>query len=211
MDELVILVDSREPSPEHDPPTALFVPTIYRSVDKGVGTIDDLATRRVTLFTGDYSLPGLESLAVIERKTLADLIGTLFGRAEDSVGGALPNIDRFRAELDRLAEIRARGGFATIVLEASREDVWAQRYKSRVAPVSVINFVDSFAVDYAVPTLWAGNRESAQLHVGTTLSRIWEQHRGIGSAYAKAVSRGRAASLPWIQGPLRERVPSEGA
>jgi hypothetical protein len=160
--------------------------------------------RREKLPTGDYSLPGLEDLATIERKTLSDLLGTLFGRPEDSNGEARARLDVFRAELERMADIRARGGFAVIMVEASREDVWRQRYRSRATPTSIIGLIDSFVVDYGIATIWVGNRDGGQLFVGTTLSRIWSQSRGEGDAFEKAKSRGRAAFLPWIGRALGE-------
>lgn len=207
MGDLVVLADTREPNPAdpNERDEALFWPTVYRRARKGeAGGVETVEVRRVTLATGDYSLPGLEDLVVFERKTLGDLIGTLFGRTEDSVGDARANLDRFRAELDRMAEIKSRNGFAMIVVEASREDVWRGRYRSRATAPSIINLVDSFAVDYGVATIWAGNRDGAQLLVGTTLARIWEQHRGAGEAFEKAQSRGRAAFLPWIGRALGE-------
>jgi ERCC4-type nuclease len=193
--DLVIIADTREPNPDdpNEKDEALFWPTVYRG-----GAVIEVTVRRATLATGDYSLPGLEELVAIERKTLPDLIGTLFGSRKNSVGDGVSNQDRFRDELGRMADIRARDGRAFIVVEASREDVWRHRYQSRVMPVNVINAVDSFLVDYDIATVWAGDRAGAQLLVGTALARIWEQHRGVGDAYAKAVSRGRATLLPWI-------------
>ncbi len=200
----VVLVDTREPDPDIDAPSALFWPTVYQRAKGRPGCAAGLPVERVKLETGDYSLPGLTDLVTIERKSLGDLIGTLFGTGIDSNGNARPEQERFRAELDRMRTINARGGYARIVVEASLVDVYERRYRSRrVTPVSVVNMMHSIDVDYGVPTLWAGNRDGAQLLVGTVLMRIAEQARGEGEAFKKAVSRGVAVHLPWVTGEVR--------
>lgn len=209
----VVLQDTREPNPEIDAPAALFWPMVYVRARRGVpGHGAGLPLERVALETGDYSLPGLVDLVAIERKTLNDLIGTLFGTGEDSNGNARPGQDRFRAQLDRMRAINARGGYARIVVEASLTDVYEHRYRSqRVTPVSVVNMMNSIDVDYGVPTVWAVNRDGAQLFVGTVLMRIAEQARGEGEAFKKALLRGVAAHLPWVTGEVRERAKGAGA
>ncbi len=204
----VVLQDTCEPNPELDAPTALFWPMVYVRARKGVpGHAAGLPLERTNLETGDYSLPGQETLVSIERKTLGDLIGTLFGTGEDSNGNARPELLRFRAQLDRMRDMNRRGGYTRIVVEASLVDVYVHRYRSRrVLPVSVVNMMHSIDVDYGVPTIWAGNRDGAQLAVGTCLMRIAEQARGEGEAFVKAVERGCAAHLPWVTGEVRDRV-----
>jgi len=69
---------------------------------------------------GDYSLPGFEDRAAIERKSLNDLIGCLMGS----------NRQRFEREL---ARGRHYDLFA-VVVEASLADVSQGRYRSDMKP-----------------------------------------------------------------------------
>lgn len=201
----VVLQDTAEPNPEIDNPAALFWPCVYApsGVKGKPGAARALDVERVSLETGDYSLRGFEALVTFERKTLPDLLGTLFGRGRDSNGNARPEQDRFRRELERMREMNGRGGYARIIVEASLVDVYEHRYRSTVPPISVVNFMNSIDVDYGVPTIWAGNRDGAQLLVGTVLTRIWRQAKQEGEAFEDAVRRGVASYLPWITGEIR--------
>lgn len=178
----VAIVDTREQQP--------LTPWLIKS-----GARFRLATKRATLTTGDYSLVGLESHVAVERKSLGDLIGTLFGSTTDSVGERAGHQDRFRAELDRMRAYACR----VLLIEGARADIWAHRYESTVEPMTVLNLVDALAIDYSVHVVWAGNATEAGRILGTMLARIWEQASG-GPASRKALVRGIAAHLPWCSG-----------
>jgi ERCC4-type nuclease len=174
------------------------------------GSAQALPIERLKLPTGDYTIEGFADLVTFERKTLADLIGTLFGRSRDSNGNARAEQDRFRRELERMRQMSRRGGYARIIVEASIVDVYEHRYRSTVPPISVVNFMNSIDVDYGIPTIWAGDRNGAQLLVGTVLRRIAAQARGEGEAFRDAVRRGVAPHLPWITGEVRDAGPAVG-
>ena len=198
LDWPVVWQDTREPDPAHDAESALFWPMVYQPKIKKVdGHLAALTVERRHLATGDYTLPGLEEVVCIERKTPSDLLGTLFGRPTDSVGEARANLDRFRAELERMRAMPA-GSLRLLVIEAERRDIWEGRYRSRASAVSILNLVDSFFVDYRVPSCFAGDRAGAQLLVGTTLRRVAEQARGEGEGFRKAIERGVAGHRPWL-------------
>lgn len=79
------------------------------TADKERGGGDLLVpTRSANLFWGDYSLEGHEQHLIIERKTLADLYGTIGGRR-----------DSFYEEVKRMSRAR----MAAVVIESSWEDV----------------------------------------------------------------------------------------
>jgi hypothetical protein len=220
LDWPTVVVDTREPDPEHDAEDALFWPAVYVPVSTAKGVrvpahVAALPIVRETLATGDYSLPEFRDSVTIERKTLADMLHTLFGHTEDCLGDARPEQERFRAELDRMSAMNRANGRAMIMVEAAREDVWRERYRvriwdekrghhrvlyRRIEAVMVMNAVDSFWGDYGVPTIWAGDRNGAQLLVGETLMRIAEQALCKGDAYRKAMARGVAPYLPWMTG-----------
>lgn len=208
LDWPTILVDTAEPNPEIDDPGALFWPCVYApsGVKGKPGAAAALPLQRVKLPTGDYTLEGYADLVTFERKTLADLLGTLFGRGRDSNGNARPEQDRFRRELERMREMNRRGGYARIIVEASIVDVYEHRYRSTVQPISVVNFMNSIDVDYGVPTIWAGDRNGAQLLVGSVLMRIAEQAKGSGEAFKKGCARGVGGFRPWIAAHTGEQI-----
>lgn len=195
MNELpVILQDTREPDEEHDHPSALFSPWIWRGKQK-VG----LPIRRVKLDEGDYTVEGLERHVIIERKTLVDLLGTLFGETTNALGEAEKNLDRFHDELQRMRSYHLK----CIVVEASTHDLerlrtqkdgWG-REKRQFNPMAARALLTSFLVTYGVPTIWAGSREQAEHFVGSLLHYAWLQSRG-GEAAEKA--RGRGSVAPWL-------------
>jgi ERCC4-type nuclease len=103
--------------------------------------------RSHNLLWGDYSLDGFELAAVVERKTLGDLFGTLTeGR------------DRFEEEMRALAAYR----FAAVVVEAHETDIFT-RPPSQASPKSIHRTVCAFRVRYR-PVQWcfAGERVFAE-------------------------------------------------
>lgn len=108
----------------------------------------EVAIERAALPTGDYSLPGFEERAAIERKSLEDLIGCLKGN----------NRDRFERELSRARHYEL---FA-VVVEASLEDVSKGRYRSEMKAHAALQSIFAFQVRYGVPFIWAGNRADAE-------------------------------------------------
>lgn len=187
----VIIQDTREPAATEP---GAFKPFVFGTGRGPKGPAQwTLPLERRKLDTGDYSLPGLEHLVVFERKSLSDLLGTLFGATSDSVGEGRANLERFRRELDRMRSFAHKA----IVVEASMAQVLKGDYRSTVLPQSVLGAVMAIGSDYGVPTIWAGDRRGAEYHIGWTLSRIWEQHHG-GPAAKKARERGCAEHLPWM-------------
>jgi hypothetical protein len=156
-------------------------------------------TVRAKLDVGDYSLPGLEGMVALERKSGPDLLNTLFGENEDGLGEARHNIDRFRAELERA--YAARYQLFAIVVEASTGWLFteAQRrfdaYGKSFDPFAVLGILRGFAVDLGAPTIWCGSRGLAELEVGQTLARVWSQATG-GTKARDAAKRGYAP--PWL-------------
>lgn len=97
---------------------------------------------------GDYSLPGFEDRAAIERKSLDDLVGCLMGA----------NRERFEREL-------ARGrhyDLFCVVVEATLLDVSRGRYCSKMNSHSALQSIVTFQVRHRVPFLWAGNRTGGE-------------------------------------------------
>jgi DNA excision repair protein ERCC-4 len=106
---------------------------------------------------GDYSLPGFEDRAAVERKTLNDLVGCLMGK------------DRTRFEKE-LTRGRAYD-FFSVVVEASLEDVSRGRYRSEMKPHAALQSIIAFQMRYRVPFVWAGGRSGAEYYTYWTLAK----------------------------------------
>jgi hypothetical protein len=124
------------------------------------GKILDLPSVRTKLDASDYSVVGHEREIGIERKSIGDWVGTLFG-----------GWGRFTRELERAKTLHR----FLIIVEGSREDIYARRYVSKVAPASVLGRSDAIVVDHGVPVVFAGNRDEAQ-RLGMWALVRWARH-----------------------------------
>jgi len=112
-----------------------------------------------TLRTGDYSLDGLEDKICVERKSKADLFGSLgHGRA------------RVEREFQRMAGF----DYAAIVIEANLSDLLTPPPFSRMSPRVIINTLVSWSIKYKVHVYFAGCRRNA----GALILRILEKYWG---------------------------------
>ena len=130
----------------------------------------DVAPETATLPVGDYSLPGFQDRAAVERKELNDLIACLMNG----------NRERFEREL---ARGRHYDLFA-VVVEASLADVSQGRYRSDMKPQAALQSIITFQVRYRIPFVWAGNRTGAEY---MTYSFLAKYLREIDERYKLAV------------------------
>ncbi len=133
----------------------------------GGGSVVTRVVRRA-LKSGDYSIEGMENRVVVERKSLADLYGTLgCGR------------NRFMRELERLAELE----YAAVVVEGSWEQIVDPKgddpiWFAKLEPRSVWGTV--FAWSQRYPTIdWfpMGARSLAEFATYEILERFWRDHQ----------------------------------
>jgi ERCC4-type nuclease len=103
------------------------------------------------LFTGDYSIRGLEDQFAVERKSIDDLANCCLSS----------NRERFEHELHRLRGYR----FKRLLVVGSREDIATGRYHSRIAPKAVLATLGAFEVRYDLPVVFADSTESAALAI----------------------------------------------
>ena len=115
-------------------------------------------TVRACLPSGDYSVQGLEAGIAIERKSLADFVGSV------TVGR-----ERFWRELERLRPLRVRA----VVVEASLAQIERGAYRSTVSPRAIFATVLAISVDFQIPVILAGNRASAEAATLWMLRRAW--------------------------------------
>jgi DNA excision repair protein ERCC-4 len=118
----------------------------------------DVDPETATLPVGDYSLPGFEDRAAIERKSLNDLIGCLMGKDRE----------RFERELARGRHYE----LFVVVVEASLADVSQGRYRSDMKPQAALQSIITFQVRYRTPFMWAGNRAGAEYMTYSLLAKF---------------------------------------
>jgi DNA excision repair protein ERCC-4 len=112
---------------------------------------------RAPLPAGDYSLLGFENRVSIERKSLPDLVATLFHARE-----------RFRRELLRMQQLQ----LGMVVVEANLEDVMLGRYPNAVHPNALLGAVVAVHVEYRVPVMFLASRQVAVRFVEALLLRF---------------------------------------
>jgi DNA excision repair protein ERCC-4 len=117
----------------------------------------DVTSEFVTLDSGDYSIRNFSDRVRVERKSLADLVGSI------TVGR-----DRFLDECRRLTAFE----FRLLVVEASVEAVLAHAYRSQTNPQSVLGSVIALHVDFGLPCIWAGDARNAANMVERIFRRI---------------------------------------
>ena len=100
-----------------------------------------------TLQAGDYSIPGLESLVAVERKSLPDLVACLGNER-----------DRFKRELERLRGYES----VVVVVEAPERDLWAGNYRSKLNAKAAYQSIISFECRYRIPFKFFENRSYAE-------------------------------------------------
>lgn len=135
----VIVIDTREQLPFSFP--------------EGVETV------RGTLHSGDYSVKGLEDRVAVERKSLADLYGSVTRGRE-----------RFEREIQRLSEFE----YAMVVIEASWVDLIRNPPpRTEVKPRSVVATIIAWESRYGVPFHAYGPRSLGAQLTFRTLERFW--------------------------------------
>lgn len=126
------------------------------------------------LSTGDYSLYGHSDRITIERKSLADLMGSLAGE-----GGERRR--RFKEEHERMyLQYTLFGRPAHVVIEATPADVRAYRDNlpagcvTGAHPTAVLSTSIRWPRRYGVQWHWAGSRSDAERMVYDLLAHEWE-------------------------------------
>jgi DNA excision repair protein ERCC-4 len=98
------------------------------------------------LYSGDYSIRGLEASFSVEKKSLDDLANCCLAAQRE----------RFEHELHRLRGYR----FKRLLIVGTREDIAAGHYHSRIAPKSVLATLGAFEVRY-LPVVFASTSQEA--------------------------------------------------
>ncbi|MCC5805570.1 MAG: hypothetical protein JJU00_04495 [Opitutales bacterium] len=119
-----------------------------------------LAAELGTLYTGDYSIAGLEERFAIERKSVSDLVSCCKGA----------NRERFQRELHRL-----RGyDFARLLIVGTRRELAAGEYRSAITPQAVLATVAAIEARYC-PVVFAGGEPAAAALVESWAAWFWRE------------------------------------
>ena len=101
------------------------------------------ASKKQALKAGDYSAEGMESLLILERKTLTDLITTVI---QERV--------RFFTQCEKMSKYR----WKALLIEASYEDVKTpydeDEYNTRAHPNAVSGTLDALEARYGIPVIY---------------------------------------------------------
>lgn len=116
--------------------------------------LDPMTTEPGTLYTGDYSVAGLESVIAVERKSLGDLLACV-GRERE----------RFERELQRLKSYPV----SCVIIEASWQELERGEWRGKITPNVVMGSVTSWIA--------RGHVSQYQAPIQGT-NRVTTQHRG---------------------------------
>lgn len=117
-------------------------------------------TLRRGLKVGDYSLQGKQALVVIERKSLADLFGTLARKH---------NFTRFCKELENLRKVK----FAFVLIECTPETIINGFSYSMANGGLVLDKVMRLYCQYGVQVVFGGSRWGAERVAFSILRAAW--------------------------------------
>ena len=155
-----VLVDTREQAPWH------FASIV---IEKRQWLV---RRKLASLKTGDYSIEGCEDRLCIERKSGADLVGSI------TAGNA-----RFRREHERMMDIvkfgGTSGGFACVIIEDSMSRICDELDGDagrRVTGDVIIGAAASWPMRYGTPWFFAGDRRHAELLAFRVMLKFWKEH-----------------------------------
>ncbi len=151
-----ILIDGKEKAPYHFNGLRADAACRHRPLI--------ITTEWCHLKTGDYSIKGFESLVTIERKSLADLFGTL---------GSQERRDRLEREHERMSRME----FAAVVIEASWLDILkSPPIESSLNPKAVFRTALHWQQRFGVPWMTVDCRELAEATTYRLLEIFYQTH-----------------------------------
>lgn len=161
-----------------------------RASSRQGGQIQAVHSVYAHLKTGDYTIAGLESEVVIERKSLTDLYGSCGKRGRD----------RFKAEHERMTAFP----FAAVVIEADWSTILTQPpEQSRVKPASILRTAVAWQYKFGIPWLTFSDRRLAEIAVFRLFEAIWKRKTTEDGAHPEF----DADRLPALYQPVRQPSP----
>jgi ERCC4-type nuclease len=121
----------------------------------------NLPTETSTLYSGDYSVKGMEEVFAVERKTIADIVGSLTSGRE-----------RLLKELHRLRGYRSR----RLLIVGTRHEIETGQYRSRTKPRAVLASLAAVEARYDIPVIFSANSRTAAALVEQLAFWSWREH-----------------------------------
>jgi ERCC4-type nuclease len=116
--------------------------------------------KRQALKAGDYSVEGMETLLILERKTLTDLITTVIQQRA-----------RFFKQCEKMTKYRWRA----MLIEASYEDIkspYSEEYNTSAHPNAVSGTLDALEARFGIPVIYTSRyRPLAEEKAASWLSK----------------------------------------
>ena len=108
---------------------------------------------RSGIYSGDYSIAGMEAVFAVERKSIADLVSCCAGS----------NRERFENELHRLRGFK----FKRLLIIGTQAEIEAGQYRSNIRPASVLGTLAAFEIRYDIPVVFTPTPEAGAHRVET--------------------------------------------
>lgn len=143
-EDFILVVDTREQD------------ALFKRPLKGLVMVRD------TIPAGDYSVRGFESEIVIERKSINDLYGSMFG-----------DWDRESKKLLQIAEYRRKW----LLIEGPESEVLKFQQFSTVHPNSMRGRLVSIQIRLGIPIYYAATRKDAERFVLDMLTKYYRVKR----------------------------------
>ncbi len=135
--------------------------------------------KRQALKAGDYSVEGMETLLVLERKTLTDLITTVIQQRE-----------RFLKQCEKMAKYRWRA----LLIEASYEDIkspYEEEYNTLAHPNAVTGTLDALEARFSIPVIYTSRyRPLAEEKAASWLSKHFTYWYLEGNGFGRVLQEG---------------------
>lgn len=100
---------------------------------------DGLRIVTQTVKHGDYTIKGFEPVFTVERKMIGDFYGYIGKEREKTT-----------RKMKQFREMKERGGFVMLAIEASEEDILFGHMYSQVSPETARQAIASFRIRYGV-------------------------------------------------------------
>lgn len=118
-----------------------------------------------TLKTGDYSIKGMETRIAIERKSMADLFGTL-GKGHK----------RFKREISRGLEMDYFGIYIEGTEEKIRNKDFPGSYYSKMRGFVILKILKTIETRYGVDVVYCDNRNGCKKAIKKKFKDFIEEH-----------------------------------
>lgn len=107
-----------------------------------------------TLHHGDYSIQGLTSRIAFERKQISDLYSYVGKERDKTI-----------AKMQRFKYIIENGGFVSLIIESTEEDVLFGNQFSQITPEMVRHALVSFQIRYGIHVYYSNDRDYLRRYI----------------------------------------------